>query len=429
MLSWLQSLTPPETVSGAQLIAYVLGDILLIVLLARLLGGLAVRVRQPRVVGEILAGILLGPTVLGANLSQVVAPEPARAVLGVIATLALVLFMFLAGVEYDAAGVRGRAGQATVLGTLSVFVPALLAFPVAGVMFARGYAAPGSSSALPLALMIGAALAVTAFPVMAHLLMERGALNTPIGALGVAAAGVTSVLMFLYAGLAGAVATAGGYGDLLLSIVWTVLFVLGAWFVARPLLARRLPPTLRSGGPSGDTLTGDGMALVFGGMVLFGLIAHVIGINALVGGFAWGFVLPSDARLRRAIAVRIADLSMVLLLPIFFAMSGFATDLRLLSADSLPIILLILAAAVGGKFLAVAPARAFGLSWRDVGTLGALFNMRGLLVLVVGLQGRQLGIITDQTFAVIVIVALVTNIMTLPLLDRLARRRESTVSA
>jgi Kef-type K+ transport system membrane component KefB len=220
-----------------------------------------------------------------------------------------------------------------------------------------------------------------------------------------------SVIMFTYIAFAAAMATASGMNNFLMRIVQIILFVLVSWLVVRPVLNRVLP-----GLAQGDVVSPTSMAIAFSGLVLYGLIAHLIGINALVGGFAWGFVLPNDKRMRREMAAKIRDVAMIFFLPVFFAMAGFSTDLKLLTVETIPVIALVLLAAIGGKFIAAMPARAFGLSWRGTGTLGALFNTRGLLVLVVGLIGLQLEIITVLTFTIIVIVALVTNLMTLPLL-------------
>ena len=416
-------LTPPTSLSGPALTAYVLFDVFLIVVLARLLGSVMARIGQPRVVGEILAGVLLGPTLLGANLSGVIAPAQARPILGAISTLALILFMFLAGVEYDMSKVKGRAGQAGLLAVLSIAVPALLGFPLAQLMHTPAYAGPAGAELLPFALFIGAALAVTAFPVMAHILMERGELNSPMGSLGVATTGIMSVLMFTYIAFAGAVAS-GGFSGLLRNIVLIILFGLASALVVRPLLAR----WFKSLAPGG-AITGNGMALTFSGMVLYGLIGHLIGINALVGGFAWGLILPADLQLRQAIAGKVRDLAMIFFLPVFFALAGFSTDLKLLTLGTLPIVALVLLAAIGGKLVAAAPARAFGLDWSQIGILGSLFNARGLLVLVAGLIGIQLEIITTLTFTIIVIVALVTNLMTLPLLNLFSRPARPATSA
>lgn len=408
MFTWLTQITPPTNVSGSLLVAYALLDIFLIVALGRILGGLMIKIKQPRVVGEILAGVLLGPTLLGDALSKTIAPAEVRPVINVVATLGLIMFMFLAGVEFDLSRVRGKERQAGLLAFLSVAIPAGLGFVVGPLMHTPAYYGPAGAEMLPFALFIGATLSVTAFPVMAHILMERGELNSPVGALGVATAGIMSVLMFSYIAFAGAVASAGGMGGFLAKIVYIIVFALLSWFVVRPLLARFIPVTTK--------ISGDSMAILLAGMVLYGLIAHQIGINALVGGFVWGMILPTNLEFRQTIANKVRDLALILFLPLFFANAGFSTDLKLLTVNTIPVVLVVLLAAIGGKFLAAIPAKQFGLEWHQVGTLGALFNTRGLLVLVVGLIGLQLNIITNLTFTITVIVALVTNLMTLPLL-------------
>jgi Kef-type K+ transport system membrane component KefB len=416
MLASILHPAPHANVAGPTLVAYVLLDVFLIVVLARSLGNLMVKIRQPRVVGEILAGILLGPTLLGADLSLFIAPAEARPAIATLATLALILFMFLAGVEYDASVIKGRVGNASILAVLSVAVPAILGFGVALAMHTTSYIGDNGADYLPFALFIGAALAVTAFPVMAHILMERGELNTKLGSLGVATTGIMSILMFTYIGLAAAVASKD-YGGLLLHIGLIVAFLAVSAVAGRPSLDRILRRTYQNG-----QISGGGMAIIFAGMVLYGLIADRIGINALVGGFVWGAMLPTDLMFRQAVAAKVHDVAMVFLLPIFFALAGFSTDLKLLTVGTIPVVLLMLAAAISGKFLAAVPAKSMGLSWNETGILASLMNTRGLLVLVAGLIGLNAGIINTTTFTVIVIVALVTNLMTLPLLEYFGKR-------
>jgi Kef-type K+ transport system membrane component KefB len=412
MVDLLPNLIPPSNLSGPVLISYLLFDIFLIGLMARTVGNALVRIGQPRVVGEMLAGILLGPTLLGQNLSEVVTPLSVRPILNGIATLALIMFMFLAGIEYDMSKVKGRGMQAGLLALLSVAFPAVLGFPLANAMYNSTFAGPASQTSFPFALFLGAALSVTAFPVMAYILIERGELNSPMGALGIASAGLISVLMFTYIAFASAVASAGGFSDLIINILLVIVFGAFSWFIVRPLLARFFHPAIQQ-----ELIPGNVLALISSGMVLFGLIAHVIGMNALVGGFVWGMILPVDIKFRKAVAAKIQDIAMVFFLPIFFAMAGFSTDLKLISVAHLPIVFLVLIAAIAGKYLAAIPARVLGLSWSEAGILGTLFNSRGLLVLVVGLIGLELEIITNLTFTIIVIVALITNLMTLPLLN------------
>jgi Kef-type K+ transport system membrane component KefB len=414
MFNFLENLAPPENLSNATMVTYTLIDIFLIVVLARILGNLMTRISQPRVVGEILAGLILGPTLLGNNLSLTIAPVEVRPVLSTFATLALALFMFIAGVEFDQERVKGRVGQAGILAFSAIAVPALLGFPVASALASPAYMGPAADSVLPFALFIGAALSVTAFPVMAHILMERGELNTKMGSLGVASTGIMSVLMFSYIALAVTVASASGVTDFLIKIGLILLFGLATWFAVRPLVQRLLP---------GDQVTGNGMAICFAGLTIYAAISHQLGINAMVGGFFFGLILPTNFPLRASISAKVKDIAMIYFLPIFFAMAGFQADLKLLTPATLPAVALVLLTAILAKFLAALPARAFKMSWPETGTLAALFNTRGLLVLVAGLIGLQFEMITNLTFTIIVIVALVTNLMTVPLLNLFSKRQ------
>ncbi len=409
---------PHSTATGVT--AFVLLDILLVVVLARLLGTLANRFGQPRAVGEIIAGILLGPTLIGHDLSFFIAPREARPALSAIATLALVLFMFLVGVEFDRSMVKGRQGQAVVLGLLSVAIPVAAGVPVAIWMHGSRFAGPNGASLLPFVLFVGACLSVTALPVIAHVLLERGELNTRVGGIGLAASGVASVAMFSCVGLASVVTGVGGFGPFLVKLLLIVLTGGGARFLIRPVLRR----VLRRNRPWGGAPSSDDMTVVFAGLLLSALVADRLGVNAMVGAFAWGVVIPADPGLRRAVADRLSDAARVLLLPVFFAYSGLFTDLRLLTPSVFPVLVGVLMVAVATKLVAALPARLYGMTWREAGALGALMNTRGLVLLVVGLIGLNLHVITQAAFTIFVVVALATNLMTGPLLDLLGRRGE-----
>jgi Kef-type K+ transport system membrane component KefB len=291
-------------------------------------------------------------------------------------------------------------------------------------MHAPRYAGPTGASLLPFGLFIGACLSVTALPVIGHVLLERGEVNSRSGAVALAASAVASVAMFAYIGLTSAVIDAKGYGPFLIKLaVVAVGAVMVRWFL-RPAVRRLLQSTRR---PPGG-LTSDGMAVVFGGLLLSALLAEVIGINAMVGGFVWGVVMPSATSFRLWLTERLGHVASVLLLPVFFAYAGLSVDLRLITATTLPVLGLILAAAVASKFLAAVPGRLYGMDWREVGALGALMNTRGLVLLVVGLIGLDLQVITPATYTIVVVVALVTNAMTGPLMDRWAARAEDAPS-
>src|SRR5439155_14992747 len=247
-----------------------------------------------------------------------------------------------------------RAGQAGVLAVLAVAIPALLGFPVAAIMHTATYAGAKGADFLPFALFIGAALAVTAFPVMAHILMERGQLNSKMGGLGVASTGIMSILMFLFIAFASSVASKK-YSNFGLKLILTAAFLAVSWVVVRPLLDRFMRRQVRDG-----SMSGNGMAVAFAGMVLWGLLGDRVGINALVGGFIFGVIMPQDHAVRQALAVKVRDVAMIFLLPIFFAFAGFSTDLKLIHASTLGPLFIVLLAAIVGKFLAAVPGKGLG---------------------------------------------------------------------
>jgi Kef-type K+ transport system membrane component KefB len=304
---------------------------------------------------------------------------------------------------------------------LAVGLPALLGFPVAWVMQGTDLAGPNGQALLPLGLFIGAALSVTAFPVMAHILMERGEMNSSLGALSVACAGLISFFMFIYIAFASSTAQKQGLDIFITRLVLIAIFSLASVLMVRPLLRFWLSRLKRE-----ETLTGDAMALIFGGLTLWALLAHLLGIHALIGSFIWGFLLPEEPWLQRGVTQRVRDLATTLFLPVFFALAGFSTDLKLLRPELLPALLLFVSVAVASKFVSALPARQMGLGWGDVFKLGALFNMRGLLVLAVGLIGLDFQIITPAAFTVIVVTALVTNLMTLPVFRLIEQRGQKS---
>jgi Kef-type K+ transport system membrane component KefB len=412
----------PVHPSGSALAAFLLLDLMAIVLLANVLGGLAARLGQPRAVGEILAGVLLGPTVMGQDLSRFVTPQEVRPALSGIATLALVLFMFLVGVEFQRSSVKGREGQAVSLGLMSVLVPAGSGFAVALALHTPLYAGHAGRAVLPFALFIGACLSVTALPVIAHVLLERGELNTPIGSVAMAAAVVASAAMFGFIALTSAVARAGGYPVVAIRLALVAVLAIGG----RARFGRLVRSLLRRNRTPGNGLSKEGMVVVFGGLLLSALAAEVLGVNMMVGAFVWGALMPREWGFRRWLADRLEPLASVLFLPAFYAYAGLSANLRLLRPPVLPVLGLVLVVAVATKMAAALPGRLYGMSWREVGQLGALMNTRGLVLLVVGLTGLEMRLITPVAYTIVVVVGLATNVMTGPLLGALATRRRST---
>jgi Kef-type K+ transport system membrane component KefB len=438
-----------------QVLGFVLLDIAIILLAARLLGRLANKVGQPTVVGEIVAGILLGPSLLGAtiftwtnswsflnceaalsaqipgtpippdgtpppaeSITACLFPPQARGVLGIIGQLALVFFMFLVGLELDWKLLKGKGKSIALVSFGAVAVPIALAFAIGPVLYAADFVpffdTPAAPSQTSFTLFIAGMLAVTAFPVMARILQEKQLTASPMGSTGVAAAAVVTVLMFLTVAVAAGVATDQGPSRLAVKFLVAAVYIAVLFVVARPALV----PLGRSYERAGQLTP-----LTFGIIMVFtfasAYAAHQIGINVIVGAFLAGAVLPAREGLFRELAGRLSDVTAVILLPIFLAFSGLNTDFTKLSISHVPTILLFLAAGIIGKWAGSAVfARLGGLSWAEGNVLGVLMNCRGLLVLVVALIALNQGVITPPMQVAGVLMALVTTIMTGPLVDR-----------
>jgi Kef-type K+ transport system membrane component KefB len=425
--------------SETEVIAFVFLDLALIVAAARLVGGLFVRLNQPRVVGEIVAGLLLGPTLLGGSVASgpnepgsglvnQLFPFEAFEFLNILATLALVFFMFLIGLEVEQRFFRGRGRQIVVLALALTVIPFLIGFGVAAVLDEPNVwraltARDGSNvSFVTHALFIGAGLAVTAFPVMARLLQDRHLLSSEVGAVSIGAAAISLPLMFVV--IASAFAT-GPHGVPESAAVKLVLALALAAFlivVVRPairwVLDRRYTP--------GEELDANLFALLLIGAFLSAAAADRIGVHALTGGFLFGAAVPQVPGLAKAIANRLQDLVVIVLIPVLLTVSGLQTDLRAFGLADVGGLLLFLAAMVVAKWgVSAVTGPVVGLSWRESNALGVLVNCRGLEILIVGLVGLQAGVLTEQMMSVFVLGAIVTTLMTGPLFDRFAPRATS----
>ena len=440
-----------------QVLGFVLLDIAIILLVARLMGRLANKVGQPTVVGEIIAGILLGPSLLGAtvftwtnswsflhceqslsaqipgtpipaegtpaaaeSITSCLFPVQARGVLGIIGQIALVFFMFLVGLELDWKALKGKGKSIGLVSFGAVAVPIALAFVIGPILYAKDFVpffdtvnAPSQTS---FTLFIAGMLTVTAFPVMARILQEKNLTATPMGATGVAAAAVVTVAMFLTVAVASGVAADQGPSKLAVKFLVAGVYIAVLFLVARPLL-KPLGRSYEQAGQLTPLLMGLIMVFTFASAYA----ANQIGINVIVGAFLAGAVLPARQGLFREMSRRLADVTAVILLPIFLAFSGLNTDFTKLRASHIPAILLFLLAGIAGKWAGSAVfAKMGGLSWAEGNVLGVLMNCRGLLVLVVALIALNQGVITPPMQVAGVVMALVTTMMTGPLVDRFA---------
>lgn len=392
---------------------------------ARVMGWAFRRINQPQVVGEMVAGIALGPSLLGwlaPGASAALFPVESLGYLNALSQVGLVLFMFLVGLELDPRLLRGRGETALVTSHASIIAPFLL-----GALLAL-YLYPQFSDAsvrFPgFALFMGAAMSVTAFPVLARILTERNLLRTKVGAVTIACAAVDDVTAWCLLAVVIAIVRASGTAGVLLTLGGSVVFVLAMLFLVRPALRR-----LEAFAATRGRLTHDVFAVVMLMLLTSAWTTEWLGIHALFGAFLFGAIMPKDRGLVRELTEKLESLTVVFLLPLFFAYTGLRTQIGLLDEAALWLDgLLVLLVAVAGKFggSAVA-ARMTGLGWREAGALGILMNTRGLMELVILSIGLDLGVISPAIFVMMVLMAIATTFMTTPVLEwiypsRLIRR-------
>ncbi len=407
----------------ADVIAYVLADLVLILVAARALGRVAAALGQPSVVGEIAAGILIGPTLLGghvatgatagAGLVDQIYPLESFAFLALIGQIGLVLFMFLVGVELDRRLLRGHRRQIVLVAAVSGVAPIAIGFAAAPLFDGPTWQPTGVGD-LTFSLFLAAGFAATALPVLARLLQERGLMATPVGVTTVGVAGVVTVVAFMLVAAGTASADGGGVlWDVATRLVLAAALIVVLLAVVRPVLGWALG-RIDVVQNSGSVLTAL-LALA----LTSGLVADRIGVNALIGGLLFGLAVPVRGGLGDMVLSKLSDIVGLMFMPVFFAVSGLVTDLRVLSVDALPGLLLFLLLLIAGKWgAAYLAARATGHAGSEANAIGVLLSCGGVLVLVVGLIALQMAVITPQLHSAFVLSALVTLVMAGPLADR-----------
>ena len=394
-------------------LALLLAQIVTILIVSRAMGVVFRRLGQPLVVAEIVAGILLGPSLLGAVWPEGMAalfPATGMAWLQGVSQLGLVLFMFTVGLEFDLGLVRNRGTLAVVISQYGILVPL-----VAGTALAL-WLYPNFSTAdvdfTGFALFMGAAMSVTAFPVLARILAETGLVRTRVGALVLTCAAVDDVTAWCLLAFVIAVVRAG---DVIHGLQTTLLAAgfIGVMILAvRPFLAR----VARRFGTE-ETLGQAAVAAFLVVLLLSALVSEVIGIHALFGAFLFGAIVPREGPVVRVLTEKVEDLVVILLLPTFFAFTGLRTSIGLVDTPELWAItgFIILVATVGKLVGTAIPARMGGLGTRDSLTLGTLMNTRGLMELIILNIGRDLGVLSPLLFTMMVLMAVVTTLVTSPI--------------
>jgi len=402
-------------------------QLIVILVTARLCGWVLRHVGQPGVVGEMAAGLMLGPVVMGALFpslhAQLFSKESLQG-LSSLSTLGLVLFMFVVGLELRASkGVREQLRSAGYVGVLSVVVPMALGIAIAPALHPA--LAPAGVGFWPFALFIAAALSITAFPVMARILKDRGMTRTPFGQLSLSAAAVVDVFAWILLAVVIALVGAGeGYQGLLKTTLGMAVVLAALFLGLKPAFAWLLRVKAPEGEPSTTV-----MAALMIGLLATSLVTEWLHLHAVFGAFLFGACLPRDDRLLKSLTERIEPISIVVLMPLFFALAGLGTTANAFSGASLGAMLLIVGVATVGKIAGgAAGARMAGYGWRDSLATGSLMNARGLMELIVMKIGLDAGLIGPELFTMLLVMALATTAMTGPLINLFIGRKQDVAA-
>ncbi len=397
-------------------------QLLVIIAASRLMGWLFSRVGQPSVVGEMAAGILLGPSLFGLLAPDVFAlvfPASSLGVLKLLSQIGVCLFMFTVGMELNVSHVRKKAQTAVMVSHASIVFPYMLGVALA--YFLYSHLAAGGASFTAFALFMGISMSITAFPVLARILQERGLTKTFLGSTALTCAAVDDVTAWTILAFVVAIVRSASVADSALSLLFVVVFIALMIWVVKRLLPRWIGATqLSEEDPSKGTL-----AIVICVVVAAALCTELIGIHALFGAFLAGVIMPEAHGFRQKLGIRVENFSSVLLLPLFFAFTGLRTQIGLLNDWSswltcLGIIGIATLGKLGGSALT---ARFTGMSWSESLRLGALMNTRGLMELIALNIGYDLGILSPRIFTMLVIMALATTALTGPLLHLFRERQ------
>jgi Kef-type K+ transport system membrane component KefB len=407
-----------EVQHRSEVLLHVLLALVVVIVAGQLAARLFAVLKQPPVIGEVLAGIAIGPSLLGALAPQAQAyllPADVAPYLALVAQLGVILYMFTVGLHLNASVLRERGHAAAAISHASIVVPFVLgAFLALGLFPAL---APAGVAFTPFALFLGASMSVTAFPVLARILTDLQMTRTELGVIALACAAADDATAWCLLAFVVGVAQAEVGGAVLVMLL-TALFLLAMIVLVRPVLARIVPWIEQRG------LTKGWTSLIFGAMLLSAWIAEWIGVHALFGSFLFGAVIPHNSRVARELPRRFEDIVTVVLLPAFFAYTGMRTQIGLIHGweDWLWCGAIIAVATLGKFGGSAAAARIAGMSWKESSALGVLMNTRGLMELIVLNIGLDLGVITPRLFAMMVVMALTTTLITTPVMHWLGVR-------
>lgn len=396
-------------------LAILLVQIITIIFVARFFGWICRKIGQPTVIGEMIAGIVLGPSLVGTYLpeySALLFPDGSKGNLQFLSQIGLILFMYVVGMELDLGALKNKAKDAVIISHASIIIPFTLGLGLAYFIYTQF--APQGVEFMAFGLFMGIAMSITAFPVLARIVQERGLHRTRIGAMVITCAAADDVTAWCILAAVIAIVKAGSFVSSLYVIGLSLAYVCLMLWVVKPFLKKIGELFLNK-----ENITKPVVAIFFLTLLISAYTTEIIGIHALFGAFMAGAIMPENMRFRNIFIEKVEDVSQVMLLPLFFVFTGLNTNIGLLNDPYMwKICGLIIAVAVAGKFIGSAlTARFVGQNWRDSLTIGALMNTRGLMELIVLNIGLELGVLSTEIFSMMVIMALATTFMTGPALD------------
>ena len=394
-------------------------QIIAVLLMVRLFGYLFNYMGQPGVIGEIVAGIVLGPSVLGLFFPDVfnfLFPASSLTNLELLSQVGLILFMFVIGMELDFSVLKNKINETLVISHAGILVPFFLGI-LSSYWIYEKYAA-SQTAFLPFSLFIGISMSITAFPVLARIIQERNMTKTPLGTLAIASAANDDVTAWCLLAIVIAIAKAGTFASALYGVGLTILYIVIMFTVVRPFLKK-----VGEVYANQEAINKTFVAFILLILIISSCTTEIIGIHALFGAFMAGAVMPSNLGFRKVMMEKVEDISLVFFLPLFFAFTGLRTQIGLINSPELwGVCALLVTVAIVGKLGGCSIAsRLVGESWKDSLTIGTLMNTRGLMELVALNIGYEMGVLPPSIFVILVIMALVTTFMTTPLLHLVER--------
>lgn len=394
-------------------------QIIVILLFARAVAWCFTKIGQPSVIGEILAGIILGPSILGATFPHVFTtlfPSDSLHNISLLSQFGLILFMFVIGMELELEEIKKKFRKTLIISHAGIIIPFVLGALLSIPLFASYSGTQGEL--LPFALFIGISMSITAFPVLARIIQEKGQMNSHIGILSLASAASGDITAWCLIAVIMAIAQAGSATSALFTIIFASIYMLVMFYVVKPIF--RLIGQLYN---NSEILTKGVIAIIFLTLLISAYMTEILGLHALFGAFIAGVVMPENLKFRRLLTEKVEDVSLSIFLPLFFVASGLQTEIGLLNTPKLwAITILITIVAIigklGGTYIA---ARTVGENKYDSLYMGILMNTRGLMELVILSMGYQLGILSPIIYAMLVLMTLVTTFMTTPLIELVDR--------